>query len=70
MEIASSGVGSAGGYASPLQSSTRPQQGDPAQGVNGQPKEGQGGPQQAASSENQPVQDPSATRGRNLNISV
>jgi hypothetical protein len=70
MEVASSGIGSAAGYASPLQNSaTRPQDGS-AQGINGQPKEGPGGPQQAPSGENQPIQDPTATRGRNLNISV
>jgi hypothetical protein len=66
MQVASSGIGSAPGYASPVQSSsTRP----PQDGTE-KASQGQGGPQAAAGGENQPVNDPTATRGRNLNISV
>ena len=66
MQVASSGIGAASGYASPLQSSPA----RPPQDETGKADQGQGGPQAAPGGDNQPVKDPTATRGRNLNISV
>jgi|tagenome__1003787_1003787.scaffolds.fasta_scaffold18941636_2 hypothetical protein len=66
MQVQSSGAGPVSGY-SPVQSAgRRPEASGGAQ--NGQ----QGGAAQASGGTggNQPVQDPSATRGRNVNITV
>ncbi|EWY42885.1 hypothetical protein N825_02640 [Skermanella stibiiresistens SB22] len=68
MQVQASGVGPASGYASQAQATaTRPQATPDEQQSGGAPT---GGVAAGAGPENNPVTDPSATRGRIVNISV